>query len=248
MQSIIHGIRDSVKKRGLGSRSARRKLIAVLLLVVTVSVIIFAAEGRGRLAEWQYNTHLEAGDFEEALRYGDSLVRLRPGSASAYAKRGAALYQLQEYERSIADFDRAIDLDGEYGPAYLNRGRVRFDAGRHEDALDDFGKAIAPDHYAPHFWRGIARFQLGFHERAISDFDSAIQVVGNRHPPPDELAFSFAYRGLAKYRLAEYDDALLDFGSALEVSDILGDSDLISQVMAILPFAEDQFRPAPASD
>ncbi|MGD1701691.1 tetratricopeptide repeat protein [Dapis sp. BLCC M229] len=48
-----------------------------------------------------------------------------------YTKKG-------DYEKAIADYDRAIQLDPEFVYAYLNRGLTYNDRGEYEKALADF--------------------------------------------------------------------------------------------------------------
>ena len=44
--------------------------------------------------------------------------------AHIYRKRGFAYNRLREYQRAIADFNQAIELDSDYARAYASRGRT----------------------------------------------------------------------------------------------------------------------------
>ena len=44
--------------------------------------------------------------------------------AEAYNSRGIAFAKRREYDKAIADYDKAIDLDPKYAKAYYQRGYV----------------------------------------------------------------------------------------------------------------------------
>ena len=46
------------------------------------------------------------------------------------------------YEASIADFNKAIELKPDYATAYSNRGNTNADLGNYEAALADYDEAI----------------------------------------------------------------------------------------------------------
>src|SRR5580692_2071286 len=46
------------------------------------------------------------------------------------------------YDKALADFDRAIELDAAYGPAIAGRGVTYRAMGRYDQALADFDRAI----------------------------------------------------------------------------------------------------------
>ena len=48
-------------------------------------------------------------------------------------------------ERSIEDYDRAIELDPNVAAAYYNRGHSYSDLGQYQRAIEDFDKAIELD-------------------------------------------------------------------------------------------------------
>src|SRR6267142_7277673 len=64
----------------------------------------------------------------------------------AYINRGQHYYERQEYDRAIADFNRAIPLKPKWVQmAYGNRGNAYFSKGEDEKAIGSYDKAIELD-------------------------------------------------------------------------------------------------------
>ena len=79
--------------------------------------------------------------------------------------------------KSLADYDRAIQLNPNNANAYVNRGVAKYALGRKKEALADYNRAIKLDsnHTFAYFGRGVAKCALGRNQEAIADYDRAIQ-------------------------------------------------------------------------
>jgi len=79
-------------------------------------------------------------DFENSLKHELS----KEESAKAYFNLGIAKSQLSNYEGSLADFDKGIQIDSIAGGAniYAQRAVVKYQLKSYEGALKDFSKAI----------------------------------------------------------------------------------------------------------
>ena len=60
----------------------------------------------------------------------------------AYINRGNAYQEIGQYELSIADFDRAIELSPQNGMAYNNRGFTFILMEKYERAENDIKKSL----------------------------------------------------------------------------------------------------------
>ena len=58
---------------------------------------------------------------------------------------GFAYYRKGDYDRAIADYDKAIQLNLQYTGAYNNRGSAHADKGDYDRALADYSEAIKLD-------------------------------------------------------------------------------------------------------
>ena len=62
-----------------------------------------------------------------------------------YLHRGDAYFEKEEYDKAIAEFSRAIELDPNYAGAYLSRGVAYGRKGEYDKAGADSTKAIELD-------------------------------------------------------------------------------------------------------
>lgn len=94
------------------------------------------------------------GAFTEAIAYD-------PGLARAHYARGVVYWrELNDFERAIRDFSRALELDPANADAYLNRGlsRVFGRLGTREEAVADFEEYLRRGRSG--YWRIEAQNQL----------------------------------------------------------------------------------------
>ncbi|MFT7587359.1 MAG: tetratricopeptide (TPR) repeat protein, partial [Cellvibrionaceae bacterium] len=91
-----------------------------------------------------------AGDWEKLLKLFDLRKKdtfppfavLPDLTDIDYFFRGLAYDYLKDYERAIADYDRAIELNPEDATAYNNRGNSYSNQGDEERAIADYDRAI----------------------------------------------------------------------------------------------------------
>jgi tetratricopeptide (TPR) repeat protein len=135
-----------------------------------------------------------------------------PGSAAGaevYLKRGEDFTGVQQYDRAIADFTTAIQLQPDYAEAYNDRGFAYYLKGDVERAIADYTRAIdlRPDYPKAYNSRGVAYMAHGYGAaKSVPDFDRAIALK------PD---FRYAYINRANARLTSHPWlALQDFHRA----------------------------------
>lgn len=85
----------------------------------------------------------EQGDFQAAVGVLDELVTYCPDYAEGYNQRAFASFLLNDFEASLADLDRAIDLIPTHVAALSGRGLALIGLGRQEDANASFQAALA---------------------------------------------------------------------------------------------------------
>lgn len=118
---------------------------------------------------------------QEAYRKGDSLwtgtgysdpqaaiaafseaIRLDPGWAAPYARRGRAYTDLHEYSKALEDINFALRLDPQLPFAYVARARTYLGLGQYPHTLEDAEKALqlSPGLPNAYFLRGVAKRRL----------------------------------------------------------------------------------------
>jgi tetratricopeptide (TPR) repeat protein len=79
-----------------------------------------------------------AGRFKELKKYGRTAMARRPGDPLLAAFLGHAYWNLKEYEKAAAAYDRAFELDGKNGLLAKNAANVYEVLGRKEEALERY--------------------------------------------------------------------------------------------------------------
>ncbi|MBT4482504.1 MAG: tetratricopeptide repeat protein, partial [Candidatus Latescibacteria bacterium] len=137
----------------------------------------------------------------------------KEGIAGTYTNRGNAYAKLDQYDKAIADYTKALDINPEYAIAFSNRGNAYSDSGNYETAIADFTKAIEinPRLVEAYYNRGTAYSGSGNYETAIADFTKAIEI----NP---RLVKAYYNRGVAYLDLGNYETAIADFSKALDIN------------------------------
>jgi tetratricopeptide (TPR) repeat protein len=79
-------------------------------------------------------------DWDEALKLISEAIRLDPGNADAWAKRGALHDAKKEWDKAIESTTEAIRLDPKLVKAYINRGQAWMEIGQWEKGIADYNK------------------------------------------------------------------------------------------------------------
>ncbi|MDX3639666.1 tetratricopeptide repeat protein [Streptomyces sp. MB09-02B] len=134
-----------------------------------------------------------------------------PVRARAHGVRGRELRWAGEYDRALAEYDRAVALDPESADAYQGRGITRRRLGAHAAALADVDRADALRPGTAHTLgvRGDILHAMGRYEEAVAAFDRVLDL-----DPAHRLAM--ASRGQSRHHLGDDEGALADFDRALE--------------------------------
>lgn len=91
----------------------------------------------------------------------------------AYSDRGVDFYGQGQYDRAIADFDKAISLKPGDGNAFGYRGKSYYKLGQYTRAIQDFDREIelGPVPSFGYYDRGLAKKKIG--DEAGGDADIA---------------------------------------------------------------------------
>jgi len=141
-----------------------------------------------------------------------------PPVAALYVGRGLALSKEGQYDRAIADYDRAIEIAEKIvlPLAYNARGNAYSRKGDNERAIADYDQAIRlnPKLISAYIDRGTVYRANGDGSRAIADYDQAISL-------DPKLAVAYNGRGIAYRDVGDNDRAIADFGQALRLDPTL---------------------------
>lgn len=130
----------------------------------------------------------------------------------AHFQRGNKLFDAEDYDAALREYDGIISAVPEDATFLNNRGAILGHLGRYEEALEcyDQALAIARDDHIAHHNRGVALAQLKRFEDAVASYDQALSYA-----PAD--AGTLANRGLALAHLGQHKEALASIDEALNV-------------------------------
>jgi tetratricopeptide (TPR) repeat protein len=170
-----------------------------------------AAESIGYYS--QAHSLLNIGNYADAERRFDQVIKLEPDFARGWDGRGQALMMQGNYDQAMFDFDRAIALKPNLAQAYAHRAMARMAlddvAGARRDAL----QALEMDTKSvqSHLVMGRVYAEEASYQESFESFNTAIELA-----PED--AGTWLWRGRF-YRdvVGEYSRALSDFTKAIEL-------------------------------
>ncbi len=137
-------------------------------------------------------------------------------SGEQYSQRGMARFERNELDGAIADFTRAIELNGPNPEfCYYFRGIARYRRGNLDEAIADLGKAINIKRH-PRFYddRGNLLAKKGDLDGAMTDLNSAIEIA-------PKYAKAYGDRGIVRLMRGEDTQAESDFKKCFELDSTL---------------------------
>lgn len=149
---------------------------------------------------------------EKAIELFDEAVRLNPGLAEAYLKRGGAYAVLGELDNALHDYSESIRLSPLQPNAYFVRGLLFILLGQYNEAVADLNQVIRldPQNVQAYRFRGISHSYLEEFGLAIEDYTRAIELDSS-------LIEALGARGIIYWRLGQVENALTDFTSSIDL-------------------------------
>jgi len=171
-------------------------------------------------------TYDELPTWKNSMELYSNTIRQYPEVAHAYWMRGNVKKDFGNsanktnaeaaknlWTQSIADYDKAIQLDPKYAKAYFNRGGSFGNIGKGKEALADYNKSIEIDpNYEPAYNnRGNSYLNLKQNDKAIADYKKAIDI---------NPKYAIAWQGLGKvyHNQNQLDSAIVNYSKALSIS------------------------------
>lgn len=160
------------------------------------------------------NYYRDIGETQKALDDYSTRINLKQDEASPFNSR-ARLYfnstKREDWLLSLADYNKAIELDPKNAEYFCNRGAIHAKLNNLNAAIQDFnqGLAIDPTHKVGYLNRSIMYNMQGDIPKALSDIESYLRF----DPYNADLWYE---SGICKRKLNREGDALLDFNKAIQ--------------------------------
>lgn len=116
--------------------------------------------------------HAEAlKQLQDHLAHCTADVEKSPDQSAPYAKRAEAYMQLRQYDKAIADLDKASSISPNDADVYFQRGYILIATGKADKAIADFTKvlAIEPAHSKARLYRAIIHYRNKRFQPALDD-------------------------------------------------------------------------------
>ncbi len=175
-----------------------RKNFGVMALILSMVIFFYAASTYSRNFDWR----------DDFTLWSDT-VNKSPRKARPYSNRGNAYLARGYFDKAIADYNKAIEINPDFIVAYNNRGIAYMQKGNFGQAIADYNKAleINPNYVFAYNYRGLTYIKKGNLDQAISDFSEAIRIK------PD-YAEAYYFRGLSWFYKNKIGEGLKDIDKA----------------------------------
>ena len=170
----------------------------------------------------------EKGLFREALKKTDALSDANPNNALIFNAYGIIYASLENFEKSVDFFSKAINLEPEYIKAHNNLGSILTHLGRFEEASQCYAKVVKlkPNFAEAHFNLGKSLNILGKLEESIHSYTKAIELKPNYIEARTDLIKILTYHNPKKENLNSYvltnkllQSTYLNFNAEQKISD-----------------------------
>jgi len=155
-------------------------------------------------------TMKQIGIWHDSVTLWDHVIRHEPDRLYiAYNNRGVGYKDRGMYDRAIADYTKAIELNPRDARPYVNRAIAYAETNQPGRAIPDFDAVISrePDNADAYAGRGLALAQAGRFDEAIEDCSIALLLRPGH-------ADAYLNRGVAYERDGRLVQALDDYGRA----------------------------------
>ena len=105
----------------------RFTILALLLVISCLMACSGRNEGDPKDAQAYLdrgNSHLQKGNWDQAIADFSRALELAPKSDDAYFGRGRAYAFKRDLDRALADYSQALELNPKLAEAYDNRGNI----------------------------------------------------------------------------------------------------------------------------
>jgi len=178
----------------------------------------YAAQGKFKEAKGEFEKALKVdpvyGSAKRALKVIEDVIGRKIKSKTAIRLfKGISYYNKEQWDESVAELTKAIEINPRYAYAYIGRGLAYGRKGQHDKAISDYTKAIEinPRYADAYVSRGVTYGKKRQHDQAISDFDKAIELN-----PRDAMAYY--NRRITWEMKGNLDQAIADYTKAVEIN------------------------------
>ena len=120
----------------------------------------------------------ELGQYEDALKYSDELLKLNKNNSHNWNIKGAILNRLGNYEAALESLNEALRLDPKNPYALCNKGETLKKMGNYFEAMEYIDKALDINPKLPFIWlnKGETLMAMNKNEEALEYIEKALEL------------------------------------------------------------------------
>ena len=141
---VLRGHQDRAEKDWAGTLQAYHRALEIApapeeLVGLEVGRYLYTQMGR---------TYAQLGQLEQAVRFLEQAIALKPAYREAYNELGVAYASLGDLEKAVETWEELVALHPDFAPAYFNLGRALWRLERRQQARAYWQKGVelAPNH------------------------------------------------------------------------------------------------------
>jgi tetratricopeptide (TPR) repeat protein len=154
-------------------------ILAIIILFLVISIFLFSKPRKQlNLGIKNYNE----GNYESAIGYFDSSIKLNPINANAYMYRGYCNAALGNNKAAVTDYTAGMAKKKPTADDYLNRGALKDLIEDYDGAIEDFTQAtyLNESDSDAYYNRGLSNSKKGLIQTAILDWRIAAAFGNER--------------------------------------------------------------------
>ena len=113
----------------------------------------------------QASRALAAANFAVSIKLLDTAIELKPDFAEAWNKRATAFYLDRQFDKSLADIERVLELEPRHFGALSGLGLIHRELGDEAAALKAFRRALVIHPHLPAATRAVKELETEFEQR-----------------------------------------------------------------------------------
>jgi len=154
------------------------------------------------------------GNYVTAIEILDQLIAYEPDNPSNFVNRGLMHSHLQRYDKAMANYNKAIQLNPELDQAYSNRANLHAKRQNWADAIADYDQAIDLN---PLNIR--ARLNQAITFREIDDYEEALLCLDIAIFFRPQSATLYSERGRTYHLRGHWNQAIADYTIARSLAE-----------------------------
>lgn len=172
---------------------------------------------------------IELEKYDPAIEHLNQVIAKEKSYSDAYFYRGLAYYKegtsdnykhhRQLLKLSLADYNKAIELDPTSEESYFDRGEVKIALHDYIGAIADFKKSIElePKDLEAHYMKAMCNYHYGYEEVALKEMKEIVEIDPN-------YSDAHHFIGLYYYEMDQFEAALAEFDKLISLESKHADS------------------------